>query len=172
MRREAREVRRGRCAAFALALAATGAACAENFPDRPIRIVVPWPAGGPPDAVARLLGQRVGETFKQQVVIENRPGANSIIGTDIVAKSVPDGYTYLITTGSHTTNAALNSKLPYDTLKDFVALAHIGESAGMVIGVNPALPVKNVQELVALAKSKPGQLTFGSAGNGNTLHLA
>ena len=152
--------------------AAAVAAIADDFPARPIRIVVPWPAGGPPDAVGRLLGARLADAFKQQVVIDNRPGANSIIGTDIVAKSVPDGYTYLITTGSHTTNAALNSKLPYDTLKDFVALTQIGESAGMVLGIYPALPAKNVQELVALAKSKPGQLTFGSAGNGNTLHLA
>ena len=156
-------------AAFALV---AGNACAQSFPERPIRIVVPWPAGGPPDAVARLIGQRIGEAMKQQVVIDNRPGANSIIGTEIVARSAPDGYTYLITTGSHTTNAALQSKLPYDTLKDFVSLTQIGESAGMVLGVHPSLPAKNVQELVALAKAKPGQLTFGSAGNGNTLHLA
>jgi tripartite-type tricarboxylate transporter receptor subunit TctC len=134
--------------------------------------VVPWPPGGPPDAVARLLGQRIGEALKQQVVIDNRPGANSIIGTELVARSAPDGYTYLVTTGSHTTNAALNAKLPYDTLKDFVALTQIGESAGMVLGVHPSVPAKSVKELVALAKSKPGQLTFGSAGNGNTLHLA
>jgi tripartite-type tricarboxylate transporter receptor subunit TctC len=156
-------------AVFALS---AGAACAQSFPNRPIRIVVPWPAGGPPDAVGRLVGQRIGAALKQQVVIDNRPGANSIIGTEIVAKSVPDGYTYLITTGSHTTNAALQAKLPYDTLKDFVSLTQIGESAGMVFGVYPSLPAKNVQELVALAKAKPGQLTFGSAGNGNTLHLA
>ncbi|MDB5808140.1 MAG: Tricarboxylate transport protein TctC [Betaproteobacteria bacterium] len=161
------------CALTIAALALTaGSAYAQDFPSRPIRFVVPWPAGGPPDAVGRLIGQRIGDALKQQVVIDNRPGANSIIGSELVAKSAPDGYTYLITTGSHTTNAALNSKLPYDTLKDFVALTQIGESAGMVIGVYPALPAKNVQELVALAKAKPGQLTFGSAGNGNTLHLA
>jgi tripartite-type tricarboxylate transporter receptor subunit TctC len=147
-------------------------ASSQSFPARPIRFVVPWPPGGPPDAVARLLGQRVGEALKQQIVIDNRPGANSIIGTEIVARSAPDGYTYLITTGSHTTNAALNSKLPYDTLKDFVSLTQIGESAGMVLGVHPSVPAKSVKELVVLAKAKPGQLTFGSAGNGNTLHLA
>ena len=156
-------------AVFALV---AGNACAQSFPERPIRIVVPWPPGGPPDAVARLIGQRIGDAMKQQVVIDNRPGANSIIGTEIVAKSAPDGYTYLITTGSHTTNAALHAKLPYDTLKDFASLTQIGESAGMVLGVHPSLPAKNVPELVALAKAKPGQLTFGSAGNGNTLHLA
>ncbi len=154
------------------ALAAANIAHAQSFPSRPIRFVVPWPPGGPPDAVARLIGQRIGEALKQQVVIDNRPGANSIIGTEMVARSARDGYTYLVTTGSHTTNAALHAKLPYDTLKDFAALTQIGESAGMVIGVHPSVPAKNVKELVALAKSKPGQLTFGSAGNGNTLHLA
>jgi tripartite-type tricarboxylate transporter receptor subunit TctC len=147
-------------------------AYSQSFPARPIRFVVPWPAGGPPDSVGRLLGQRIGDALKQQVVIDNRPGANSIIGTEIVARSAPDGYTYLVTTGSHTTNAALHAKLPYDTLKDFASMTQIGESAGMVLGVHPSVPVKSVQNLVALAKSKPGQLTFGSAGNGNTLHLA
>ena len=163
----------------AVATAAIAALCsistvsdAQSYPNRSIRVVVPWPAGGPPDAVGRLLGQRVGEALKQQIVIDNRPGANSVIGTDMVAKSSPDGYTYLLTTGSHTTNAALNPRLPYDTIKDFAPLTLIGESAGMVLGVHPSLPVRSVKELVALAKAKPGQLTFGSAGNGNTLHLA
>ena len=133
---------------------------------------MPWAAGGPPDAVGRVLGQSVGDVLRQQIVIDNRPGANSIIGTEMVARAAPDGYTYLLTTGSHTTNAALHPKLPYDTLKDFTALTLVGESAGMVIGVHPSLPVKSVKELVALAKARPGQLTFGSAGNGNTLHLA
>ena len=168
-------MRRALCAdsLFLLAaLVAAGTALAQSFPSRPIKFVVPWPAGGPPDAVARLIGQRIGEALKQQVVIDNRPGANSVIGTEMVARSAPDGYTYLITTGSHTTNAALNAKLPYDTLKDFVSLTQIGESAGMVLGVHPAVPAKNAKELVILAKAKPGQLTFGSAGNGNTLHLA
>ena len=150
----------------------TTCSLAQSWPSRSIRLVVPWAAGGPPDAVGRLLGQRVGDAFKQQFVIDNRPGANSIIGTEMVARAAPDGYTYLLTTGSHTTNAALHPKLPYDTLKDFIPLTMVGESAGMVLGVHPSLPVKSVKELVALAKSRPGQLTFGSAGNGNTLHLA
>jgi len=150
----------------------TVAAQAQTYPNRSIRLVVPWAAGGPPDAVGRVLGQRVGDVLRQQIVIDNRPGANSIIGTEMVARAAPDGYTYLLTTGSHTTNAALHPKLPYDTLKDFTALTLVGESAGMVIGVHPSLPVKTVKELVALAKARPGQLTFGSAGNGNTLHLA
>ena len=155
-----------------MACAYCACAQAQNYPNRSIRLVVPWAAGGPPDAVGRLLGQRVGEALKQQVVIDNRPGANSIIGTEMVARAAPDGYTWLLTTGSHTTNAALHPKLPYDTLKDFFPLTMVGESAGMVLGVHPSLPVKSVKELVALAKSRPGQLTFGSAGNGNTLHLA
>src|SRR5215218_9463045 len=121
--------------AVAICALSAGVAVAQSFPDRPVRFVVPWPAGGPPDAVGRLIGQRIGEATKQQVVIDNRPGANSIIGTELVARSAPDGYTYLITTGSHTTNAALHPKLPYDTLKDFVSLTQIGESAGMVIGI-------------------------------------
>ena len=150
----------------------TVAAHAQTYPNRSIRLVVPWAAGGPPDAVGRVLGQRVGDVWRQQIVIDNRPGANSIIGTEMVARAAPDGYTYLLTTGSHTTNAALHPKLPYDTRKDFTALTLVGESAGMVIGVHPSLPVKSVKELVALAKARPGQLTFGSAGNGNTLHLA
>jgi len=152
--------------------ACTVAAQAQTYPNRSIRLVVPWSAGGPPDAVGRVLGQRVGDVLRQQIVIDNRPGANSIIGTEMVARAAPDGYTYLLTTGSHTTNAALHPKLPYDTLKDFTALTLVGESAGMVIGVHPSLPVKSVKELVVLAKGRPGQLTFGSAGNGNTLHLA
>ena len=159
-------------AAATAALCAAGAAHAQAWPARSIRIVVPWAAGGPPDAVARVLAQRIGDSLKQQFVIDNRPGANSIIGTEMVARAAPDGYTWLITTGSHTTNAALNPKLPYDTLKDFVALTLIGESAGMVISVHPSLPAKSVKELVALAKANPNKLTFGSAGNGNTLHLA
>ncbi len=163
--------------AFIMVVACFGAAPAfeaeaQGYPNRPIRLVVPWPAGGPPDAMGRLLAQRVGQALNQQVVVDNRAGANSIIGTEIVAKSAPDGYTYLLTTGSHTTNAALHAKLPYDTLKDFVALTLVAETAGMVLGVHPSVPAKNVKELVALAKAKPGQLTFGSAGNGNTLHLA
>src|SRR5450631_733221 len=147
--------------AMAVSALGVGAVCAQSFPVHPIRFVVPWTAGGPPDAVARLLGQRIGEALKQQVVIDNRPGANSIIGTEIVARSAPDGYTYLATTGSHTTNAALHAKLPYDTIRDFAPLTLIGESAGMVLGVHPSLPVRSVKELVALAKAKPGQLTFG-----------
>jgi len=158
--------------ALAVFLYASSDGNAQTWPNRSIRIVVPWAAGGPPDAVARVLGQRLGEAFKQQVVIDNRPGANSIIGTENVARAAPDGYTWLITTGSHTQNAALYPKLPYDTLKDFLALTLIGESAGMVVTVHPSLPVKSVKELIALAKARPGELTFGSAGNGNTLHLA
>jgi tripartite-type tricarboxylate transporter receptor subunit TctC len=153
-------------------LAAAGAAAAQPYPTKSIRIVVPWPAGGPPDQVGRLLGQRLGEAFKQQVIVDNRPGANSIIGTDNVAKSPPDGYTWLLTTGSHTHNAAFHTKLPYDTLNDFIGLTKPAETAGMVLAVHPSLPAKSVKELVTLSKARPGELTFGSAGNGNTLHLA
>lgn len=156
----------------ALALVVAASAWGQSYPVRPIRVVVPWAAGGPPDAMGRLLGSRISDALKQQIVIDNRPGANSIIGTEFVARSAPDGYTYLLTTGSHTTNAALHARLPYDTLKDFAALTLIGETAGMVLGAHPSVPARSVKELVALAKARPGELTFGSAGNGNTLHLA
>jgi len=157
--------------ALAVFLYASSDGNAQTWPNRSIRIVVPWAAGGPPDAVARVLGQRLGEAFKQQVVIDNRPGANSIIGTENVARAAPDGYTWLITTGSHTQNAALYPKLPYDTLKDFLALTLIGESAGMVVTVHPSLPVKSVKELIALAKARPGELNYTSGGNGSPGHL-
>ena len=158
------------CAALLVVLAST--AFSQTYPNRAVRIVVPWPAGGPPDTLGRLVAQRLGETFKQQVIVENRPGANSIIGTEAVAKSPPDGYTYLLTTGSHVHNAALYTRLPYDTRRDFVSLTLVAETAGMVLGVHPSVPAKSVKELVALARQQPGKLTFGSAGNGNTLHLA
>ena len=168
-------MRRAHCAELLLllvALALSGEGLAQGFPSRPIKFVVPWPAGGPPDAVARLVGQRIGDAMKQQVLIDNRPGANSVIGTEMVARSAPDGYTYLVTTGSHTTNAALNSKLPYDTLKDFAALTQIGESAGMVLGVHPSVPAKSVKELVVLAKAKPAQLTIGASGTATPAHIS
>ena len=133
------------------------------------RAVARGRAAGYARAPARAAPHR---NAQQQVIIENRPGANSIIGTEAVAKSPPDGYTYLLTTGSHVHNAALYAKLPYDTLKDFVSLTLVAETAGMVLGVHPSVPAKSVKELVALAKQQPGKLTFGSAGNGNTLHLA
>jgi len=151
---------------------AAGAALAQPFPSKPVRIVVPWPAGGPPDQIGRMFAQRLTEVWKQQVIVDNRPGANSIIGSDLVAKSAPDGYTWLLTTGSHTHNAAFHSKLPYDTLKDFIGLTKPAETAGMVLAVHPSVPAKSVKELIALSKARPRQLTFGSAGNGNTLHLA
>ena len=158
------------CAGGTVAAGAQDAA--SGYPSKPIRMVVPFTPGGSNDIVARIIGMKIAEGWGQQVVIDNRPGAGGALGAEMVARAAPDGYTYLLTTGSHTTNAALHPKLPYDTLKDFIPLTLIGESAGMVIGVHPSLPVKSVKELVALAKARPGQLTFGSAGNGNTLHLA
>lgn len=159
-------------AGVCLLVLACASAWGQAYPNRSIRLVVPWPAGGPPDAMGRLIGQRAGEGLRQQTVVDNRPGANSVIGSEFVAKSAPDGYTWLLTTGSHTTNAALAPKLPYDTLKDFVALVLVAETAGMILGVHPSVPARSVKELVALAKANPGKLTYGSAGNGNTLHLA
>ena len=118
-----------------LALPVANAADAtRNYPDRPVRIITGSP-GSTSDIVPRFLANKLAGVWGQQIVVDNRPGANSIIGTEMVARAAPDGYTYLLTTGSHTTNAALHPKLPYDTLKDFIPLTLIGESAGMVIGV-------------------------------------
>jgi len=137
-----------------------------------VRLVVPWPAGGPSEAMARIIAQRVTETMKQQVIVDPRPGANTIIGTEIVAKSAPDGYTLLLTTGSHTQNPAYYSKLPYDTRRDFEPLTMPAETAGLVLAVHPSVPAQSVKQLVALAKARPGSLTYGSAGSGSVLHLA
>ena len=143
---------------------------AQSYPMKPVRMIAASSPGSAVDIVARIVAQKLGENLGQQVVIDNRPGANSIIGTDIVAKSVPDGYTYLITTGSHTTNAALNSKLPYDTLKDFTPVSLMVMVPG-VMTMNPSVPANNLKEVIALAKAKPGTLNYGSAGLGTANQL-
>lgn len=158
-----------------LALGSTTAmaqSAAAGFPNKPVRLIIAFTAGSATDIVGRALAAKLSDAWGQQVLAENRPGAGGTIGSALVAKSAPDGYTLLINSSAHANNPSMYAKLPYDTLKDFTALTLVGESAGMVIGVHPSLPVKTVKELVALAKARPAQLTFGSAGNGNTLHLA
>jgi tripartite-type tricarboxylate transporter receptor subunit TctC len=150
----------------------SGAVHAENYPSHPVRIVVPFPAGGSNDIVARILAQKLSERTGQQFVVENRGGAGGNIGAEAVAKSSPDGYTLLVTAPPPlTTNTALYKSLPFDPAKDFAPVALLA-SVPIVLMVNPSLPVKNVPELVALAKSKPGKLNFGSSGIGATNHLA
>ena len=150
-----------RCAVFAVAAVLTGAALAQAYPSRPVRFVVPQTPGGASDALARVTGQKLGDRWNQQFVIDNRGGAGGNIGTDTVAKSAPDGYTWLLAyVGTHAINAALYKKLPFDPDRDFAPVATLATLPFVVI-VNNNLPVKNVQELIALAKSKPGDSRTG-----------
>jgi len=155
-----------------LVLAAVGAQCAfaQNYPTRPIRLVVASSPGGASDILARLLAQKLGEQFKEQIVVDNRGGASGILGTDIVAKATPDGYTLLIIQPSLTINPNVFRKLPYDVVRDFAPISLVVDAAQM-LSVNPSLAAKSVKDLIALAKAKPGQLTFGSPGFGTSPHL-
>jgi len=158
-------------AAFCVLLAAALAAQARAFPDKPVRLVVPYSAGGSTDLISRALGQKLSEMWGQTVVIDNRPGGSTIIATDIVAKSAPDGYTLLVTTTSFSIVPSLTDKLPYDPAKDFELITLINTTP-LVLVVNPGVPAKSVKELIALAKARPGELNFGSAGSGGSNHLA
>ena len=158
--------------AFALiAAAAAGAARADEYPSHPIRLIVPYAAGGAADSVARIVAKHVGESLGQTIVVENRGGAGAIIGTDLVNKSEPDGYTLLLgQSGPISINPAVYKKLPYDPLKDFAPVT-LTTSFPYIMVVNPKLGVKTVQEFVALAKSKPGELNYGTTGIGGANHL-
>ncbi len=155
---------------FALLAAATPAS-AQNYPSRSITIAIPFPAGGSADTLARLIGQKLSESLGQAVVVENKPGAGGNLGTDAVAKAAPDGYTLLLAPSSIAIAPSLYSKLPFDPIKDFAPVTLIG-SIPMVVVVYPEFPPKTIQELIALAKSKPGEISYASAGNGSTNHLA
>ena len=152
-----------------LVVAATNAA-AQNYPVRPIRLVVPFPAGGSNDIVGRAVAQGLGDRLGKQVIVDNRAGGNSIIGTEIVANAQPDGYTLLVISTSFTTNPIIH-KLPFDPLKSFAWVAMLGVGPNVLV-VNPSVPANNVQELVALAKAKPGQLIYASTGVGSNGHFA
>jgi tripartite-type tricarboxylate transporter receptor subunit TctC len=157
--------------AVLVAVCASGA-WAEAYPTKPIRLVVPFPAGGTTDILAREVGQRLSISLGQPVVVDNRPGAAGNIGADMVAKSAPDGYTLLMgTVGTHAINASLYAKMPYDHIKDIAPVILV---AGVpnVLEVNPALPVNSVADLIKLAKAKPGQINFASSGSGTSIHLS
>ncbi len=156
---------------MAVMLVAASAAHAQNFPVKPIRIIVPFGAGGPADIYARYLAQQMLQPLGQPMVVENRPGAGSIIGTDAVAKSPPDGYTLLLMSNTHTINESLIPKKPFALMKDFVPVAPINYS-DLVLVVHPSVPVKTVAELVKLAKVKAKGLNYASSGNGTPYHLA
>ena len=143
---------------------------AQNFPNRPLRLVVPFSAGGAADVPARILTQKLSEALGQQVIVDNKPGAGSTIGAEAVAKAPPDGYNLLMISNTHFVSAALYKKLSYDSVADFAAVTQV-TTAPNVIVVHPSLPVKNVKELIALAKAKPGKIDYASSGNGSTQHL-
>jgi tripartite-type tricarboxylate transporter receptor subunit TctC len=146
-------------------------AAAQTWPDKPVKIVVPFGPGGPADVYARVLGQALTEVFKQQFIVENKPGAGAVIGTDIVAKAAPDGYTLLMMSNTHTTNETLLKNKPYELLRDLVPVAPVN-SSDLVMVVHPSVPAKTLQEYIALAKAQPGKLTYASSGPGTPYHMA
>ena len=159
-------------ACCALGAASSQAIAAESFPSRPIRLLVPSPAGGSPDILARITANRLSEQMKQQVVVDNRSGASGIVGVELAKRAAPDGYTLLLVTSTTFASLpALKPNLPYDAERDFLPLSRIAWVAN-VATVNAALGINNVADLVKVAKAKPGQLNYGSAGNGSPAHLA
>jgi tripartite-type tricarboxylate transporter receptor subunit TctC len=157
---------------FGATLAVVAGARAEGFPEKPLRFIVGFTPGGPSDILARALGQKLSDSWAQQVVIENRPGAGGNIAAEIAAKSAPDGYTWLLGNNSIlATNQSLYSKLAFDPVKDFAPVALVAIQPNILV-VNPAVPAASVKELIALAKSKPGQLNYASSGSGAAAHLA
>jgi tripartite-type tricarboxylate transporter receptor subunit TctC len=157
---------------IALALIAMHAHGADVvYPVKPVRVIVPFAPGGGTDLIARALAQKLAEAWGQQVVVDNRAGGGTLIGSDMVAKAAPDGHTLLLTANPHTTNPALHTKLPYDTVRDFAGITQIA-AAPLVLTLHPSMPARNVRELIALAKQRPGQLSYGTSGNGGPQHLA
>jgi len=151
---------------------ASSPAHAQSYPSKPIRFVVPYPAGGPLDTIARLLGAKVGESVKQAVVVDNKPGAGGNIGADIVAKSPADGYTILMgAVATHAINPTLYKAIPYDSIKDFAPVTQVASTPNILV-VHPSVPGANVREFIAHAKANPGKLNFGSGSTGSAGHLA
>ena len=155
-----------------LACMTAAPAIAQTYPTKLVRIIVPYTPGGTTDVLARLVGQKLNQAWGQPVIVDNRPGANGIVGTDLVAKAPADGYVLSIASvGTHAANASLYSTLPYDTVKDFAPIT-LAVRAPMLLVVHPSLPVKSVKELIALSKAKPGQIPYASGGSGSSQHLA
>jgi len=161
-----------RCmAAAVVAIAISSAAHGQTYPTKPIRMVVPFAPGGGTDVIARHLATRMSESMKRQVLVDNRAGANAIIGTEIVARAAADGYTLLFVSSPHSINPSLYAKLPYDTLRDFAPVS-LAALSPYVLVVHPSLPVRSVKELIALAKARPDQIDYGSGGSGSSAHLS
>src|SRR5438046_4377536 len=158
------------CAAIAIALVGT-AATAQEYPARPVKLLVPFAAGGPADVYARFLAQRLQESMGQPFVVEDRPGGGAVLGTEIVGKSAPDGYTLLVMSNTHTVNESLLPNRPYQLLRDFVPVAPINYS-DLVMVVNPSVKANTLAEFIALAKAQPGKLDYASSGPGTPYHMA
>jgi tripartite-type tricarboxylate transporter receptor subunit TctC len=160
------------CVSIAAAMFVPNASHAQSYPEKAIRLISPFPPGGGTDLMGRIIGQQFTKSWGQQVIVENKPGANGTIGSEFVAKSAPDGYTLLVgTMGTHGINASLYRKLPYDTVNDFAPITALITSPMMLL-VHPSIPARSVREFIALAKTRPGQITFSSAGTGSVGHLA
>ena len=156
--------------ATALTVHVTGPVRADDFPSRPLRVIVPFSPGGAVDGPMRLIAQHLSHRLGQPVVVENKPGAGATIGTDVVAKAAPDGYTLLLASQTNAISATLYSNLPFDPIEDFTPVALIGREPGVVV-VNPAVPVTSLQQLIAYVKERPGQIDYASSGNGSGQHL-
>ena len=162
------------CSTAVLGLAAVAnpaAVCAQSYPVKPVRLMVPFVAGGNTDIIARVVTPDMSKALGQQLIIENRAGAGSVVGTEVVAKSPPDGYTLLMVSAAHVINPAMTKKLPYDSIKDFAPISIVAD-VPTAFAIHPALPVKNVKEFIALAKARPGQLNYSTAGRGTVGHLS
>lgn len=146
------------------------AATAQTYPTRAVRLIIPFSAGGAADVPGRILAQRLTESFKQQMVVENRPGAGSTIGAEAAAKAQPDGYTLFLISNTHFVSAALHKKLSYDALNDYTPISQITNAPNVLV-VHPSLPAKSIKEIIALAKARPNQIDYASSGNGSTQHL-
>src|SRR5262245_62134069 len=157
--------------AVACFIVACGMSWAQQYPVRPVRVVVVFPPGGATDVVARIVFQKMNDLMNQQFVIDNRAGAGGIIGAEVVAKSPPDGYTLMVYSQTLVANAHLYTKLPYDPLKDFAPITPLSILVGMLT-VHPSMPVHSVKDYIALAKARPGEITYGSAGIGAFQHLS
>jgi len=156
--------------ATALTVHVTGPVRADDFPSRPLRVIVPFSPGGAVDGPMRLIAQHLSQRLGQPVVVENKPGAGATIGTDVVAKAAPDGYTLLLASQTNAISATLYSNLPFDPIEDFTPVTLIGREPGVVV-VNPAVPVATLQQLIAYVKERPGQIDYASSGNGSGQHL-
>jgi len=152
-------------------LVASATSAQSAFPSKPIHVIVPSPPGGPPDLIIRMLAPKLGEGLGQPIVVENRAGAGGIVGTAYLARQPADGYTWLFTTASHTNIPPFNENVPYDPVKDFTHVTLAAQNFGQALIVNPSVPAKTVQELIALAKREPGKLTYASAGIGTASHI-